>query len=190
MAQRTRVGQQTAPREQAPKSWSDSQVDRAVDQVEVEMLDEWFAGDEDDVDTAIIPRLATGGAVLVPVTLDHLQARPMPEPAAAAPVPTAAPAPTAAPEPTAAPAASTPAGRARGRSRHASAASADAVRRNLIALAVMISAIVLLGAVIGLIGGWAWLGGYALIVCSLMTARSIANRQHAPRHSRYTPRHA
>lgn len=153
--------------------------------LEAEMLAAWFDVDTDDVETAVIPRLALGHHVVVPVEL--------PAGATTAPVsqaPTTAPAaPTAAPPaPAAAPAPSRVASPAT-RHRHASAESLDAVRRNQVALAVVVTAIVLLGAVVGLIGGWIALAGYALLVGGLLLAQHLVNRRYTARHTRHVPRH-
>ncbi|GAA1238711.1 hypothetical protein GCM10009633_09720 [Janibacter melonis] len=152
--------------------------------LEAEMLAAWFDVDTDDVETAVIPRLALGHHVVVPVEL--------PAGATTAPVsqaPTAAPAPApAVPAPAAAPAPSLVASPAT-RHRHASAESLDAVRRNQVALAVVVTAIVLLGAVVGLIGGWIALAGYALLVGGLLLAQHLVNRRYTARHTRHVPRH-
>jgi hypothetical protein len=153
--------------------------------LEAEMLAAWFDVDTDDVETAVIPRLALGHHVVVPVEL--------PAGATTAPVsqaPTTAPAaPTAAPPaPAAAPAPSRVASPAT-RHRHASAESLDAVRRNQVALAVVVTAIVLLGAVVGLVGGWVALAGYALLVGGLLLAQHLVNRRYTARHTRHVPRH-
>lgn len=152
--------------------------------LEAEMLAAWFDVDTDDVETAVIPRLALGHHVVVPVEL--------PAGATTAPVsqaPTAAPAPApAVPAPAAAPAPSLVASPAT-RHRHASAESLDAVRRNQVALAVVVTAIVLLGAVVGLIGGWVALAGYALLVGGLLLAQHLVNRRYTARHTRHVPRH-
>ncbi|WP_252975825.1 hypothetical protein [Janibacter melonis] len=154
--------------------------------LEAEMLAAWFDVDTDDVETAVIPRLALGHHVVVPVEL--------PAGSTTAPVsqaPTTAPAaPTAA-----APAPPPPQRRLRPRGppstrhRHASAESLDAVRRNQVALAVVVTAIVLLGAVVGLIGGWVALAGYALLVGGLLLAQHLVNRRYTARHTRHVPRH-
>lgn len=155
--------------------------------LEAEMLAAWFDVDTDDVETAVIPRLALGHHVVVPVEL--------PAGATTAPVsqaPTTAPAaPTAAaPAPAAATAqAPSPVASPSTRHRHASAESLDAVRRNQVALAVVVTAIVLLGAVVGLVGGWVALAGYALLVGGLLLAQHLVNRRYTARHTRHVPRH-
>ncbi|MEX1909404.1 hypothetical protein L6241_14035 [Janibacter sp. Y6] len=153
--------------------------------LEAEMLAAWFDVDTDDVETAVIPRLALGHHVVVPVEL--------PAGATTAPVsqaPTTAPAaPTAAPPAPAAAPAPSPVASPATRHRHASAESLDAVRRNQVALAVVVSAIVLLGAVVGLIGGWVALAGYALLVGGLLLAQHLVNRRYTARHTRHVPRH-
>ncbi|MET4079866.1 hypothetical protein [Janibacter sp. UYMM211] len=153
--------------------------------LEAEMLAAWFDVDTDDVETAVIPRLALGHHVVVPVEL--------PAGATTAPVsqaPTAAPAaPTAAPPAPAAAPAPSPVASPSTRHRHASAESLDAVRRNQVALAVVVTAIVLLGAVVGLVGGWVALAGYALLVGGLLLAQHLVNRRYTARHTRHVPRH-
>lgn len=153
--------------------------------LEAEMLAAWFDVDTDDVETAVIPRLALGHHVVVPVEL--------PAGATTAPVsqaPTTAPAaPTAAPPAPAAAPAPSPATSPATRHRHASAESLDAVRRNQVALAVVVTAIVLLGAVVGLVGGWVALAGYALLVGGLLLAQHLVNRRYTARHTRHVPRH-
>ncbi len=153
--------------------------------LEAEMLAAWFDVDTDDVETAVIPRLALGHHVVVPVEL--------PAGATTAPVsqaPTTAPAaPTAAPPAPAAAPAPSPVASPATRHRHASAESLDAVRRNQVALAVVVTAIVLLGAVVGLIGGWVALAGYALLVGGLLLAQHLVNRRYTARHTRHVPRH-
>lgn len=153
--------------------------------LEAEMLAAWFDVDTDDVETAVIPRLALGHHVVVPVEL--------PAGVTTAPVsqaPTTAPAaPTAAPPAPAAAPAPSPVASPATRHRHASAESLDAVRRNQVALAVVVSAIVLLGAVVGLIGGWVALAGYALLVGGLLLAQHLVNRRYTARHTRHVPRH-
>lgn len=152
--------------------------------LEAEMLAAWFDVDTDDVETAVIPRLALGHHVVVPV---ELPAGATTAPVSQAPTATPAPAP-AVPAPAAAPAPSLVASPAT-RHRHASAESLDAVRRNQVALAVVVTAIVLLGAVVGLIGGWIALAGYALLVGGLLLAQHLVNRRYTARHTRHVPRH-
>lgn len=157
--------------------------------LEAEMLAAWFDVDTDDVETAVIPRLALGHHVVVPVELPAgattapVSQAPTTAPAAptaAAPAPAAATATAQAPSPVASPST---------RHRHASAESLDAVRRNQVALAVVVTAIVLLGAVVGLIGGWVALAGYALLVGGLLLAQHLVNRRYTARHTRHVPRH-
>lgn len=119
-------------------------------------LEEMLATDDDEVDTAIIPRLALA-----------------PEDAAAPAVP-AAVAPVAV---------------ARRAHRHASAESLDAVRRNQVALLTVVVGTVLVGTLVGIVAGWVGIAGYAVLVGSLLLTRHVLGRRHAPRHSRYAPRH-
>ncbi len=67
------------------------------------------------------------------------------------------------------------------RSRHASPESIAAVRRNLIAVCCVVVSVVAIGTAVGLVGGWMAVAAYAL---------RRANARYAPRHSRYTARHA
>ncbi|MBD5831087.1 hypothetical protein [Janibacter melonis] len=153
--------------------------------LEAEMLAAWFDVDTDDVDTAVIPRLALGHHVVVPVELPA-GATTAPVSQAPATAPAAATAPAPAPATAQAP---SPAATPSTRHRHASAESLDAVRRNQVALAVVVTAIVLLGAVVGLIGGWVALAGYALLVGGLLLAQHLVNRRYTARHTRHVPRH-
>ena len=158
--------------------------------LEAEMLAAWFDVDTDDVETAVIPRLALGHHVVVPVELPAgATTAPVSQAPTAAPAPAVAPAPApAVPAPAAVPAPS-PVASPSTRHRHASAESLDAVRRNQVALAVVVTAIVLLGAVVGLIGGWVALAGYALLVGGLLLAQHLVNRRYTARHTRHVPRH-
>lgn len=146
--------------------------------LEAEMLTAWFDVDTDDVETAVIPRLALGHHVVVPVEL----------PAGATTAPASTPAPTPSPVLPAAPVADAPAVTST-RHRHASPESLDAVRRNQVALTVVVTAVVLLGAVVGLVGGWVALAGYALLVGALLLAQHLVNRRYTARHTRHVPRH-
>lgn len=143
--------------------------------LETEMLRAWYDEDPDEVDTAVIPRLALG-TVLVPVAVPAASPATS-TPAAAA---TVAPAPvTPSPVPV----------RSTTRHRHASPESLAAVRRNHIALTVVVVATVLLGVGVGITAGWVGILAYALLVGTLLLAQHRVNRRYAPRHSRYTPRH-
>lgn len=156
--------------------------------LETEMLRAWYDEDPDEVDTAVIPRLALG-TVLVPVAVPATSPATS-TPAAAA---TVAPAPVA-PSPAVSPAPVTPSpvpasARSTTRHRHASPESLAAVRRNHIALTVVVVATVLLGVGVGITAGWVGILAYALLVGTLLLAQHRVNRRYAPRHSRYMPRH-
>lgn len=76
------------------------------------------------------------------------------------------------------------------RSRHATPESRAAVRRNLIAVCCVVVSVVVIGVAAGLVGGWIALAVYALLVVVAAYALRRANARYAPRHSRYTARHA
>ncbi|WP_338748931.1 hypothetical protein [Janibacter alittae] len=76
------------------------------------------------------------------------------------------------------------------RSRHATPESRAAVRRNLIAVCCVVVSVVVIGIAVGLVGGWLALAAYALLVVVAAFALRRANARYAPRHSRYTARHA
>ncbi len=76
------------------------------------------------------------------------------------------------------------------RSRHATPESVAAVRRNLIAVCCVIVSVVAIGVAVGLVGGWIAVAAYALLVVVAASALRRANARYAPRHSRYTARHA
>ncbi|NYF98494.1 hypothetical protein [Janibacter cremeus] len=76
------------------------------------------------------------------------------------------------------------------RSRHATPESRAAVRRNLIAVCCVVVSVVVIGVAAGLVGGWIALAVYALLVVFAAYALRRANARYAPRHSRYTARHA
>ncbi|WEV77083.1 hypothetical protein O9K63_10815 [Janibacter cremeus] len=76
------------------------------------------------------------------------------------------------------------------RSRHASPESIAAVRRNLIAVCCVVVSVVAIGIAVGLVGGWMAIAAYALLVVVAAAALRRANARYAPRHSRYTARHA
>ena len=68
--------------------------------------------------------------------------------------------------------------------------SVAAIRRNLIAVASVLVSVVIIGAAATWIAGWIALGIYTLLVVSAAVAVRRVNARYAPRHSRYTPRHA
>ena len=175
MSERTAQGAPSAPAE------------LTYDSFEVDLLNAWYDEDADDVDTAVIPRLQVSETVLVPVALPEVVPPVAAFAAPASRVPTqptvAAPAPRT-PSPASAPATS------RTRHRHASEQSLAAVRRNLVAVAAIVTGAVLLGSAVGIIGGWVALVGYVLLVGGLVLARRRVNARYAPRHSRYVARHA
>ena len=144
-----------------------------------EDLEAMLATDDDTVDTAVIPRLAyreaiegaavTGVSTVATVETAALTSAPQTDESVETAVP--------------------PVGHSL-RNRHASPESVAAIRRNLIALATVLVATVVLGAGITWTGGWIALVGYALLVLGFSVALRQANSRYAPRHSRYTPRHA
>lgn len=76
------------------------------------------------------------------------------------------------------------------RSRHATPESKAAIRRNLVAVCCVVVSVVVIGIAVGLVGGWIALAAYALLVVVAAYALRRANARYAPRHSRYTARHA
>lgn len=148
---------------------------------EVDLLRAWYLEDNDEVETAEIPRLATADHVLVPVAV----------PAPAASRPADAPEPTAVDHPeTSVPASVATTASTRSRHRHADQRSLDAVRRNQVALAAVVTAVLLLGSAVALTGSWVAVAVYAVAVTGLVLARYLAGRRYTPRHTRYAPRHA
>lgn len=140
--------------------------------IQAEDLEAMLATNDDEVDTAAIPRLAFRDAV---------------EEAAAPGATTVAPveqAPEATPEPVAAPVGHNL------RHRHASPESVAAIRRNLIAVACVLTAVVLIGAAATWLAGWIALGVWTLCVVAGAVALRRANSRYTARHSRYSARHA
>ena len=76
------------------------------------------------------------------------------------------------------------------RRRHASPESVAAIRRNLIAVACVLAAVVLIGAAATWLAGWIALGVWTLLVVAGAIAIRRSNSRYTARHSRYTPRHA
>lgn len=136
-------------------------------------LEAMLATDDDTVDTAVIPVLAYRDAVEEAAAPGASAVTSVDEPQIAAPAEQTAP----------------PVGHSL-RNRHASPESAAAIRRNLVAVACVLVSIVVIGTAVGLLAGWIALAGYALVVIGLAVALRLANAQYAPRHSRYSPRHA
>lgn len=172
--------------------------------VPAEYLEAMLATDDDAVDTALIPTLAYRDAVEEAATPGTAPVAPTTQ--AAAPVAPAKDAETAvvpAPD-TAAPAvdadeareaaaeaerATPPVGHSL-RSRHATPESRAAVRRNLIAVCCVAVSVVILGIATGLVGGWIALAAYTLLVMVAAFVLRRINARYAPRHSRYSARHA
>ena len=136
-------------------------------------LEAMLATDDDTVDTAVIPRLAYRDAVEESAA-----------PGQTLVVPVATPEGDAAVEP-----ASTPIGHSL-RHRHASPESVAAIRRNLIAVACVLVAVVVIGAAITWLAGWIALAAYSLLVLGAAVALHRVNARYSARHSRHTPRHA
>lgn len=148
--------------------------------IQAEDLEAMLATNDDEVDTAAIPRLAfrdaveeaaAPGAATVTVVED-----PATEVAPAAPTPEV--------EPVAPPVGHNL------RHRHASPESVAAIRRNLIAVACVLTAVVLVGAAATWLAGWIALGVWTLCVVAGAVALRRANSRYTARHSRYTARHA
>lgn len=138
--------------------------------IPVEDLEAMLATDDDSVDTAAIPRLAFREAVEESATTSEITV--------------ATVASQAEPE-----AVTPPVGHSL-RSRHATPESVAAIRRNLIAVASVLVSVVIIGAAATWIAGWIALGIYTLLVVAAAVAVRRVNARYAPRHSRYTPRHA
>lgn len=136
-------------------------------------LEAMLATDDDTVDTAVIPRLAYRDAVEESAA-----------PGQTLVVPVATPEGDAAAEP-----ARTPIGHSL-RHRHASPESVAAIRRNLIAVACVLVAVVVIGAAITWLAGWIALAAYCLLVLGAAVALHRVNARYSARHSRHTPRHA
>ena len=136
--------------------------------IQAEDLEAMLATDDDTVDTAVIPRLAYREAVEE----------------AAVPGQTVVTEPVDEVEHVAAPVGHNL------RRRHASPESVAAIRRNLIAVACVLSAVVLIGAAATWLAGWIALGVWTLLVVAGAIAIRRSNSRYTARHSRYTPRHA
>ncbi|QNF93997.1 hypothetical protein [Janibacter sp. YB324] len=152
--------------------------------IQAEDLEAMLATNDDEVDTAAIPRLAFRDAVeeaAAPgaATVTAVEGRTTETDTEAAP---------AAPTPEVEPAA-TPVGHNL-RHRHASPESVAAIRRNLIAVACVLTAVVLVGAAATWLAGWIALGVWTLCVVAGAVALRRANSRYTARHSRYTARHA
>ena len=136
--------------------------------IQAEDLEAMLATDDDTVDTAVIPRLAYREAVEE----------------AAVPGQTIVNEPVDEVEHVAAPVGHNL------RRRHASPESVAAIRRNLIAVACVLAAVVLIGAAATWLAGWIALGVWTLLVVAGAIAIRRSNSRYTARHSRYTPRHA
>lgn len=136
--------------------------------IQAEDLGAMLATDDDTVDTAVIPRLAYREAVEE----------------AAVPGQTIVTEPVDEVEHVAAPVGHNL------RRRHASPESVAAIRRNLIAVACVLAAVVLIGAAATWLAGWIALGVWTLLVVAGAIAIRRSNSRYTARHSRYTPRHA
>ena len=136
--------------------------------IQAEDLEAMLATDDDTVDTAVIPRLAYREAVEE----------------AAVPGQTVVTEPVDEVEHVAAPVGHNL------RRRHASQESVAAIRRNLIAVACVLAAVVLIGAAATWLAGWIALGVWTLLVVAGAIAIRRSNSRYTARHSRYTPRHA
>ena len=136
--------------------------------IQAEDLEAMLATDDDTVDTAVIPRLAYREAVEE----------------AAVPGQTVVTEPVDEVEHVAAPVGHNL------RRRHASPESVAAIRRNLIAVACVLAAVVLIGAAATWLAGWIGLGVWTLLVVAGAIAIRRSNSRYTARHSRYTPRHA
>ncbi|MFF5325288.1 hypothetical protein ACWDHH_12760 [Janibacter hoylei] len=136
--------------------------------IQAEDLEAMLATDDDTVDTAVIPRLAYREAVEE----------------AAVPGQTIVTEPVDEVEHVAAPVGHNL------RRRHASPESVAAIRRNLIAVACVLAAVVLIGAAATWLAGWIALGVWTLLVVAGAIAIRRSNSRYTARHSRYTPRHA
>lgn len=152
--------------------------------IQAEDLEAMLATNDDEVDTAAIPRLAFRDAVeeaAAPgaATVTAVEGRATETATEAAPA-----APTPEVEPVA-----TPVGHNL-RHRHASPESVAAIRRNLIAVACVLAAVVLVGAAATWLAGWIALGVWTLCVVAGAVALRRANSRYTARHSRYTARHA
>lgn len=148
--------------------------------IQAEDLEAMLATNDDEVDTAAIPRLAFRDAVeeaAAPgaATVTAVEG-PATEAAPAAPTPEVE-------------LAATPVGHNL-RHRHASPESVAAIRRNLIAVACVLTAVVLVGAAATWLAGWIALGVWTLCVVAGAVALRRANSRYTARHSRYTARHA
>lgn len=144
--------------------------------IPVEDLEAMLATHDDEVDTAAIPRLAFREAVEESATTSEITVATVPAeatPEAEAQVEPATP----------------PVGHSL-RSRHASPESVAAIRRNLIAFASVIVSVVIIGAAATWLAGWIALAVYSVLVLAAAIAVRRVNARYAPRHSRYTPRHA
>ena len=136
--------------------------------IQAEDLEAMLATDDDTVDTAVIPRLAYREAVEE----------------AAVPGQTVVTEPVDEVEHVAAPVGHNL------RRRHASPESVAAIRRNLIAVACVLAAVVLVGAAATWLACWIALGVWTLCVVAGAVALRRANSRYTARHSRYTARHA
>lgn len=182
----------TTPPTSGPTALPSASRARAVPAEDLEAM---LATDDDVVETALIPTLAFRDAVEQSATpgkhpvASTTQAAGATTAARVATVPTfdAAPADTT-PE-TAVERVLPPLGHSL-RSRHATPESVAAVRRNLIAVCCVIVSVVAIGIAVGLVGGWITIAAYALLVVVAAYALRRANARYAPRHSRYTARHA
>ena len=162
-----------------------------------EELEAMLATDDDVVDTALIPSLAYREAVEESATASAstVQARapkdaPAKDEVETAVVPALAPATAdaATPEPEVEHVAP-PVGHSL-RSRHATPESKAAIRRNLIAVCCVAVSVVIVGIATGLVGGWIAVAAYTLLVAAAAFVLRRINARYAPKHSRYTPRHA
>lgn len=139
--------------------------------IQAQDLEAMLATDDDTVDTAVIPRLAFRDAVEEAAAPGQAAVTPV--------VPT-----DHAVEPAPAPVGHNL------RSRHASPESVAAVRRNLIAVACVLVAVVVIGAAATWLAGWIALGVWSLLVVCAAVALRRVNSRYTAKHSRYTARHA
>lgn len=142
-----------------------------------EELEAMLATDDDVVDTALIPSLAYREAVEESAT------------ASESTVKTLAPATEEATPEAEVERVAPPVGHSL-RSRHATPESKAAIRRNLIAVCCVAVSVVIVGIATGLVGGWIAVAAYTLLVAAAAFVLRRINARYAPKHSRYTPRHA
>lgn len=163
--------------------------------VPAEDLEAMLATDDDVVDTALIPTLAfrdaveesatPGASAVAAAPAEEAAATDTVEEEAATDTLEVAPAPASVEDEPVAP----PVGHNL-RSRHATPESKAAIRRNLIAVCCVAVSVVIIGIAAGLVGGWIAVAAYTLLVVVAAVALRRANARYAPRHSRYTARHA